>query len=120
MMRFPEKNSRGEAILLAFFAEARAMTIWQGAEVHGEFVTEKNPEGVDHAKMVQLYCDLVDRGCLMQEGIMYRLSLQARHFMEKRDQADLPPQKVPPRSINYLEKRIFAGYSPRSPWHMAL
>lgn len=118
-MRFPEKNSRSEAILQAFFDKG-AMTIWQGAEVHGEFATAKNPEGVDHAKMVQLYCDLVDRGCLVREGIMYRLSLQARHFMEKRGQPAPEPQKVPARVVNFLEKRVFLGYSPGAPWRVVL
>lgn len=118
-MRYPEKNSRGEVILMAFLAKG-AMTIYQGAEVHGEFVTTKNPEGVDHAKMVQLYCDLVERGCLVREGIKYRLSLQAQHFMERQRQPEQPLQPVPPRVVNYLEKRMFLGYSPRSPWRLVL
>jgi hypothetical protein len=78
------------------------------------------PEGVDHAKMVQLYCDLVDRGCLVREGIKYRLSLQARNSMEKRGQSETPAQKVPPKVANFLEQRLFLGYSPRSPWRLAL
>lgn len=118
-MRFPEKNSRSEAILKAFFDKG-AMTIYQGGEAHGEFATAKNPDGVDHAKMVQLYCDLVDRGCLVREGIKYRLSLQARHHMERRDQPAPEPQKVPPKVVNYLEKRVFLGYSPRCPWRLVL
>lgn len=117
-MRFPEKNSRGEAILKAF--RAGAMTIYQGEELHGAFATRKLPQGIDHAKMVELYCDLVERGCLVREGIKYRLSLQAQYHMEKRDDVATPRSLVPPRVRDFLSKPLFLGYSPGFPWRLAL
>lgn len=117
-MRFPERNSRGEAILKAFLKGP--MTIYQGAEAHGDFATPKNPDGVDHEKMVQLYCDLVDRGCLVREGILYRLTLHAKFHLEKQALPATPPQIVPAKIASYFEKRIFAGYAPRNPWRLVL
>jgi hypothetical protein len=117
-MKFPEKNSRGERILKAFLKGP--LTIWQGAEVHGEFASSKLPEGIDHAKMVELYCDLVSRGCLVREGILYRLSLPAQFHLEKLDQAEPPRSIVPPRIRDLFAKPLFLGYSPAFPWRLAL
>ncbi|MFB9246160.1 hypothetical protein [Massilia antarctica] len=117
-MKFPEKNSRSEKILMAFLKGA--MTIYQGAEIHGDFVTRKLPTGVDHAKMVELYCDLVARGCLVREGIMYKLTMRARHQLDKVAAADTPRSIVPPRVRNFFAKPLFLGYSPAFPWRCTL
>ena len=113
-MRFPETNSRGEKILKAFHQRG-AMTIYQGAEAHGEFVTLLAPKGIDHNKMVELYCELVDRGCLVREGILYRLSVHAQNQLDKRAQPQEPGQIVPPRVRNFLAKTRFFGNSPFAP-----
>lgn len=118
-MRFPELNSRGEAILKAFVKGP--MTIYQGAEAHGEFVTTRLPEGIDHAKMVELYCDLVERGCLVREGIMYRLSLPAKYYLEGMARAPEEPRSiVPSRARDFFAQPLFVGYSPLFPWRLAL
>lgn len=118
-MRFPETNSRSETILKAFMSGP--MTIYQGAEAHGEFATARLPNGIDHAKMVELYCDLVDRGCLVREGIMYRLSLPAKYFLEARARAPEEQRSiVPSRVRNFFAQPLFVGYSPFSPWRLAV
>ncbi len=118
-MRFPEINSRGETILKTFLKGS--MTIYQGAEAHGEFATARLPDGIDHAKMVELYCDLVERGCLIREGIKYRLSLKAQFHLEDRARAPEEPRSlVPPRVRNFFAKPLFVGYSPLFPWRLAL
>lgn len=113
-MRFPEKNSRGEKILQAFFKRG-AMTIYQGAEEHGEFATARVPQGIEHEKMVVLYCELVERGCLIREGIKYRLSEAAQHRMKLLASTPEPRSIVPPRIKNFLSKPLFLGYSPFTP-----
>jgi hypothetical protein len=118
-MRLPEKNSRGETILAAFLKKG-AMTIYQGAEEHGEFATSRVPGGIDHAKMVELYCDLVDRGCLVREGIKYRLSLAAQQQLERKAAAPEARSIVPPRVRNFLANALFVGYSPFSPRRISL
>lgn len=118
-MRYPEKNSRGEKILQAFFQRG-AMTIYQGAEAHGEFATLRVPQGIEHEKMVVLYCELVERGCLVREGIKYRLSVAAQQRMEKLASTDAPRSIVPPRIRNFLNKPLFSGYSPFTPWRLSL
>ena len=117
-MKFPEKNSRSEQILKAFLKGP--MTIYQGAEVHGDFVTRKFPAGIDHCKMVELYCDLVERGCLIREGIKYKLTTRARHQLEKESAPEAPRSIVPPRVRNFFAKPLFLGYSPAFPWRRAL
>jgi hypothetical protein len=118
-MRYPEKNSRGETILKAFLKGP--MTIYQGEEAHGAFVTSRLPAGIDHAKMVELYCDLVERGCLIRDGIKYRLSLKAQFHLEDLMRAPEEPRSiVPPRVRNFFAKPLFVGYSPLFPWRLAL
>ena len=82
-MHFPEKNSRGMAILKALRREP--LTLWQGIEQHGEFVTPARPHGIGYDGVLTLYCALIDRGCLVREGIKYRLTLAARIRLEKLD-----------------------------------
>lgn len=118
-MRFPEKNSRGETILKAFLKRG-AMTIYQGAEEHGEFANIRLPQGIDHAKMVELYCDLVERGCLVREGILYRLSLAAQQRMERQAAPPALAAIVPPRVRSFFNKPIFSGQSPFNPWRLSL
>ena len=118
-MKLPERNSRGERILIAFLK--RPMTIYQGTEVHGEFVTPRLPAGVDHAKMVQLYDDLVNRGCLVKEGIMYRITDLARNLLEQKLRAPEAPRSiVPARVRDFFAKPLFVGYSPMFPWRVSL
>jgi hypothetical protein len=118
-MRFPERNSRGEKILQAFFARG-PMTIYQGEEAHGSFATPSFPDGIEHERLVALYCDLVDRGCLIREGIKYRLSLAAQHRMEKAKSESEPLSIVPPRIRDFFAKPLRIGYSPGLPWRLAL
>ena len=117
-MRLPEKNSRSEKILMAFLRGP--MTIYQGAEAHGEFVTRKLPAGVDHAKMVELYCDLVERGCLIRDGIKYKLATRAKDQLEKAAAPEVPRSVVPPRIRNFFSATLFLGYSPIFPWRQTL
>ncbi len=86
-MKFPEINSRGLMILQAFRVKS-PMTIWQGIEAHGAFASPQKPEGIEHYKILGLYCDLVERGCLAKEGIFYRLTLPALHRLQKMDTPD--------------------------------
>lgn len=118
-MKLPEKNSRGETILNAFLRHG-AMTIHQGAEKHGDFCTVLRPQGIDHNKMVELYCGLVERGCLVREGIKYRLSLHAQHQLERAAAPPAPRSVVPSRVRNFLSKPLFQGYSPFSPYRISL
>jgi len=113
-MRFPEKNSRGEQILKAFHQRG-PMTIHQGIEQHGEFPTSRVPAGIDHNKMVELYCELVDRACLVRESILYRLSVRAQHHLDTLARPPEPGQIVPPRVRNFLDKVMSFGNSPFSP-----
>jgi hypothetical protein len=118
-MKFPETNSRGEAILKAFLKGP--MTIYQGAEAHGEFPNRHLPNGINHAKMVELYDSLVERGCLVKEGIVYRITTQARTRLEQKLRGpEEPPSIVPPRVRNFFAKSLFVGYSPMFPWRIAL
>lgn len=94
-MRFPEINSRGMLILQTL--RARPMTIHQAIEAHGEFATARRPQGVDYVKIVALYCDLVERKCLVKEGIKYRLTLAARYRLEAMDRPAVPLQVAAPR-----------------------
>lgn len=107
-MRFPEINSRQMLILQTLLG--RPMTIHQGIEQHGEFVTSRAPAGIEHSKIVELYCDLVDRGCLVKEGIMYRLSLAAQYRLEALARPGEPGQVVPPR-VRDIWKGQLQGYS---------
>lgn len=118
-MRFPERNSRGEKILKAFF-ERGPMTIYQGEEAHGAFATPSFPDGIEHERLIAIYCDLVDRGCLIREGIKYRLSLAAQHRMEKALAKPEPLNIVPSRIRHFLSKPLRIGYSPGLPWRLAL
>lgn len=86
-MRFPEINSRGLFILQAFRAKS-PMTIWQGIEAHGAFPTPNKPDGIEHGKMLELYCNLVERGCLAQTGIFYRITLPALHRLQQMESPD--------------------------------
>lgn len=118
-MRFPETNSRGEKILQAFYRRG-PMTIYQGAEEHGEFSTVRVPQGISHEKMVELYCELVDRGCLVREGIKYRLSVPAKQRLEKMASTTSAISIVPARIRNFLSTPTFAGYSPFTPRRISL
>lgn len=113
-MRYPEKNSRGEKILGAFYDHG-PMTIWQGEEKHGSFPTLRVPGGIDHNKLTELYCDLVERSCLARDGILYKLTLRASQHIERLRQPAVPLQIVPARVRNFLAKRIFFGNSPFAP-----
>jgi hypothetical protein len=95
-MRFPETNSRGWLILKTL--RRQPMTIWQGIEQHGEFETLAKPHGVGYAKVLKLYGELVERGCLVREGIKYRLSLAALHKLEKLDAKPLQTSVATPRN----------------------
>lgn len=117
-MKFPEKNSRGERILKAFMAGP--MTIYQGAEAHGEFATLFRPDGIDHAKMVELYCDLVDRGCLVREGILFRLATRAHDRLKMMAHPEPARPVVPPRVKNFLMRALYLGYDPAAPRRIAL
>lgn len=107
-MRFPEINSRQMLILQTLLG--RPMTIHQGIERHGEFVTPRAPNGIEHSKIVELYCDLVDRGCLVKEGIMYRLSLPAQYRLEALARPADPGEVVPPRVRDIWSTQL-TGYS---------
>ncbi len=85
-VRFPEINSRGLHILQAL--RHKPMTIWQGMEAHGVFASRQQPQGMDASQMQVLYCELVERGCLIREGIVYRLSLAALHRLQSMDTPD--------------------------------
>lgn len=118
-MNFPEKNSRSETILKTFL-EKGTMTIWQGTEAHGNFANPRRPHGVDHEKVLELYCDLVERGCLVKEGIVYRLTLRAKYHMERQQRAPEPVSIVPPRIRDMFTKAISIGSTQRNPWRLAL
>lgn len=98
-MRFPETNSRGWLILKTL--RRQPMTIWQGIEQHGEFETLAKPNGVGYDKVLELYCELVERGCLVRtghKGIKYRLSLAALHKLEKLDAKPRQTSVATPRN----------------------
>ena len=100
-MKLPERNSRSEKILMAFLKGP--MTIYQGAEIHGEFATARVPGGIDHPQMVDLYTDLIERGCLIRDGIKYKLATRARDHLLRAIQAGEPAPElavVPPRTRN--------------------
>lgn len=85
-MKFPEINSRGLFVLQTL--RARPMTLWQGIETHGTFASSARPQGIPHYKILALYKHLVNAGCLVKEGAVYRLSIHARHRLEKMDSKD--------------------------------
>jgi len=117
-MRFPETNSRSEQILIAFYQRG-PMTIWQGEEAHGNFATSRLPDGVDHAKLIQLYADLVERGCLVREGIKYKLSVRAEDHIRRKLEPAPAPQIVPPRVRSSITEPLRAFFR-NAPWHYAL
>lgn len=122
-MRYPEKNSRGEKILKAFYEADRALTIYQGEELHGSFATRAVPDGIDHELLVGLYCELVERGCLIREGIKYRLSMHAKmHIERKADEGKGTPvlSVVGPRVIDMFTKALRIGYTATQPYRVAL
>jgi tRNA splicing endonuclease len=53
------------------------MTIYQATEIHGEFASIRAPKGMSHDQLVELYAELVERGCLIREGIKFKLSTRA-------------------------------------------
>ncbi|MET3135475.1 hypothetical protein AAKU55_005785 [Oxalobacteraceae bacterium GrIS 1.11] len=106
-MRLPEINSRGMLILQTL--RRRPMTIHQAIEAHGEFVTPRAPRGIEHSKIVELYCDLVERGCIVREGIVYRITLAAKYRLEALERPAAPAQLVPPRVRDIWTKQL-AGY----------
>lgn len=118
-MKLPESNSRGEAILIAFLRRG-PMTIYQGAEAHGEFPNRTLPMGINHAKMVELYDSLEKKGCLVKEGILFRITDKARKLLEQKVNA---PQEtgsiVPSRVRNFFAKPLYVGYSPMFPWRIS-
>lgn len=79
-MKIPEPNSRLTLILRSFLPGP--LTIWQGIELHGDFPSPASPQGMDHSKVLKIYDELVARGCLVREGILYRLALAARYRLE--------------------------------------
>jgi hypothetical protein len=85
-MKFPQINSHGLFVLQTL--RTRPMTIWQGIEAHGNFACSAKPEGIPPYKIVLLYNNLVEAGCLVKEGVLYRLSVHARHTLEKMDSKD--------------------------------
>jgi len=119
MFRFPEKNSRGDQILKAFHQHG-PMTIYQGVEKHGEFPTWRVPDGIHHNRMIELYCELVDRACLVRENILYRLSVRAQQHLDKLAAPQQPGQIVPPRVRNFLAKVKSFGNSPFQPHCLSL
>lgn len=119
-MKLPESNSRGEAILIAFLQKG-PMTIYQGAEAHGEFPNRHLPNGINHAKMVELYTGLIEKRCLVKEGIAYRITDNARSALAKKMAA--PPEStsiVPARVRNFFPKPLFVGCSRLFPWRVSL
>lgn len=82
-MRLPEINSRSMRILQHL--RKRPMTLDQGIESHGVFSSKKVPEGIERTKILELYCDLIDRDCIVKDGISYRLTLACRYKLEKMD-----------------------------------
>lgn len=82
-MRMPEINSRGMRILQAL--RRKPMTLDQGIEAHGNFSLQVLSDEEERARVLELYCSLVDRGCIVKEGILYRLHLACRHKLEKMD-----------------------------------
>lgn len=59
------------------------MTIHQGIEAHGLFATAAVPGGVPPEKILELYCNLIDRGCLVKVGARYKVTEAARAKFEK-------------------------------------
>lgn len=116
-MRYPESNSRSEKILMAFLRGP--MTIYQGAEIHGEFATPRLPGGIDHAKMVELYADLVERGCLVRDGIKYKLSVRAADHIRRKVEPAPALQIVPPRVRSILSEPLRRFFR-NGPWHYAI
>jgi hypothetical protein len=82
-MKFPQKNSRGRLILQTL--RAGALTIWQGIERHGNLATPARPEGLAFEDVLYLYCQLIDRGCMVRDGIRYRLTFAAAHRLAMLD-----------------------------------
>lgn len=109
-MRMPETNSRGMLILQTL--RARPLTIYQAIELHGEFVTRRAPQGIEHSKIVEIYCDLIERGCVAREGLMYRLTLAARIRLEKTAAGSALGEIVPPRTRDIWSKNL-SGYGQR-------
>ena len=62
-----------------------ALTIWQGIERHGSFATPERPEGLAFEDVLYLYCQLIERGCMVRDGILYRLTFAAEHRMAMLD-----------------------------------
>lgn len=116
MMRLPVINSRPLHILQAF--RRGPMTVWQGIEAHGPFPSRHCPDGLEHSAILALYCDLVSRGYLVQEGILYRLSVQAQQALEAKDSKDqifigsvATPRIV--RSLGEFKTEQLAAYTGR-------
>lgn len=85
-MKLPQINSRGLTILQTLRAGPK--TIWQGIEAHGTFANSAKPQGIPRYKIVLLYNNLVESGCLVKEGLVYRLSVHAQQALEKMDSKD--------------------------------
>lgn len=106
-MKLPETNSRAMVILQTL--RRGPLTIHQGIEAHGEFATPRAPDGIEHSKIVELYCGLVERGCLAREGILYRITLGAAYRLDSIERRAEPAQVVPPR-VRDIWSRQLTGY----------
>lgn len=81
MLVLPKKDSRAWRILLALLG--KPMTMHQGIEVHGLFATAAVPGGVPPEKILELYCNLIDRGCLVKIGAKYKVTEAAQAKIER-------------------------------------
>lgn len=60
-------------------------TIYQGIELHGTFTKKVVDLDKEFEKVLELYCELVDRGCLVKEGLMYRVTVPCLTKLKKMD-----------------------------------
>lgn len=114
MRLLPDQDSRYMTILKTFLQHG-PMTIYQGVEKHGEFPSLFHPQGIEHSKMEQLYCVMVDRNWLERAGIKYAITDRARKLLTEKLGLNGPRSVVPSRIRHFLNKPLFLGYQPRTP-----
>lgn len=84
---FPMRGSRGHRILLALL-DAPA-TVSEGTTIHGEF-PDRHGRITPYSRMRALYDNLVDRGCLTEEGNVYRVTMAAQARLETLAGREIP------------------------------
>lgn len=117
-MKYPTANSRGEKVLRTFFKHG-PMTIYQSTEIHGDFASLRAPAGMSHDQLVELYAELVERGCLIRDGIKYKLSTRAWDRTRLLEEGVPVLEVAQPRARNIFTEPML-NFFRRSPWLVAL